>query len=86
MKKKIAGYTVHAGRFGVVLGFCVNQPKDVQGILWAGGTGWMSALFKTTKQAQKAVDKTEQYAISEGMTRDNRPIWFEHHIEPVREA
>ena len=86
MKKKIVGYIVHGNKYGP-LGTCSsNVPEALKNILWSGGSGWMVTLFKTKLAAKKAITATERYAMSEGFDKGTYPIWFTHHIEPVREA
>lgn len=46
----------------------------------------MCALFKTEEAAQIAIDRTEGYALNEGMTPSSHPLWFGHDILPVKQA
>jgi hypothetical protein len=84
MKKKIDGYVVCSR--GGLNGFCMKEPPENEGVLWLGGYGFVPALFKTRKEAKKAIYITEKYARSKDRTPADSPLWFDHSISPVREV
>jgi hypothetical protein len=76
-KKKVLGYIVynHTGVNG--LGYGEEESK----VLWLGGSHFTATLFKTRAHANKAIKRTEEYAVEKAMYKDGP--WFNHYILAV---